>query len=437
MATRPLHQNQVRGAVQQKNGEGERKNRTALGDIGNVVTTRGVPAINGVIKPSAINRPLTRSFRAQLVANAQIAVDKKKKQGEQAVDLNIGGVRKPGGVGALAQKKQEKKKTEEEMVVTKTPSYEHRKQKQKHVSHKKSASLTSFMTARSKEACGLTKKPQELIVNIDEGSLEDELAVVEYVEVIYKFYKMAEDENRLIDYMGSQPDINDKMRSILVDWLIEVHYKFELRKETLYLTINIIDRFLSMMVVPRKELQLVGIASMLLACKYEEIWAPEVNDFVHIADKAYVREQVLAMEKVILEKLEWYLTVPTPYMFLTRYIKASIPADSEMESMVYFYAELGIMNYSTTIKYPPSILAASSVYAARCTLNSSPSWTETLKHYTGHSASQLMECARLLVSFHVAAPESKLRAVYKKFSKPENGTVALRSPAKALLASTS
>lgn len=79
--------------------------------------------------------------------------------------------------------------------------------------------------------------------------------------------------------MGSQPDLNPKMRSILIDWLIEVHRKFELTPETLYLTINIVDRYLSVKTVPRKELQLVGISSMLLASKYEEIWAIEVNIF--------------------------------------------------------------------------------------------------------------------------------------------------------------
>lgn len=78
------------------------------------------------------------------------------------------------------------------------------------------------------------------------------------------------------DYMDLQPDINAKMRSILVDWLIEVHRKFELTPETLYLTMNIVDRFLSVKVVPRKELQLLGISAMVIACKYEEIWAPEV-----------------------------------------------------------------------------------------------------------------------------------------------------------------
>lgn len=76
--------------------------------------------------------------------------------------------------------------------------------------------------------------------------------------------------------MNSQPDINSKMRAILIDWLVEVHRKFELMPESLYLTINIVDRYLSMKVVSRRELQLVGIGSMLIACKYEEIWAPEV-----------------------------------------------------------------------------------------------------------------------------------------------------------------
>lgn len=170
---------------------------------------------------------------------------------------------------------------------------------------------------------------------------------------------MSQEDGRVHDYMSSQPDINVKMRSILVDWLVEVHRKFELMPETFYLTINIVDRFLSMKAVHRKELQLVGISSMLIASKYEEIWAPEVkflsflimkcafdkinvltflyafscmqvNDFVLISDNAYVRQQVLVMEKTILNNLEWYLTVPTPYVFLVRYIKASTPSNKEV-----------------------------------------------------------------------------------------------------------
>jgi cyclin B len=85
-----------------------------------------------------------------------------------------------------------------------------------------------------------------------------------------------QNESRPNDYMDRQPEINEKMRAILVDWLIDVQHKFELSPETLYLTINIIDRFLSVKTVPRKELQLVGMSATLMASKYEEIWAPEV-----------------------------------------------------------------------------------------------------------------------------------------------------------------
>lgn len=86
-----------------------------------------------------------------------------------------------------------------------------------------------------------------------------------------------QEESRVHDYMVSQANINAKMRTILVDWLIEVHNKFKLMPETLYLTVNILDRYLSMKTVNRRELQLVGISSMLIACKYEEIWAPQVE----------------------------------------------------------------------------------------------------------------------------------------------------------------
>ncbi|RRT67962.1 hypothetical protein B296_00038768, partial [Ensete ventricosum] len=172
-------------------------------------------------------------------------------------------------------------------------------------SRKKVTTLTSVLTARSKVlltrfaggacnntlktccllfckvACGLTDKPKEVVDDIDEADKEDELAVVDYVEDIYKFYKSAEVSSnhcsRPHGYMDSQVEINAKMRAILADWLIEVHHKFELMPETLYLTFHIIDRYLSMETVLRREFQLVGVSAMLIASKYEEIWAPEAS----------------------------------------------------------------------------------------------------------------------------------------------------------------
>lgn len=81
-----------------------------------------------------------------------------------------------------------------------------------------------------------------------------------------------------------QRDINEKMRAILVDWLIEVHLKFKLRHETLYLTVNVLDRFLCVRETERRKLQLVGVVALLVASKYEEIYAPEKADIVYICD---------------------------------------------------------------------------------------------------------------------------------------------------------
>ncbi|EOY26711.1 Cyclin B2,3 [Theobroma cacao] len=92
--------------------------------------------------------------------------------------------------------------------------------------------------------------------------------------------------------MALQCDIKERMRGILIDWLIEVHYKFELMEETLYLTVNLIDRFLAIQQVVRKKLQLVGVTAMLLACKYEEVSVPVVEDLILISDKAYSRKEV-------------------------------------------------------------------------------------------------------------------------------------------------
>ncbi|KAL2238511.1 G2/mitotic-specific cyclin S13-7 [Sesamum indicum] len=431
MASRAVVPEQVRvGGGKQKNGHAEGRNRRVLGDIGNFVTA---PAVEG--KPQ-IARPITRSFGAQLLANAQAAKEKNNSKKPLAENVNdLAG--KDGAVKPAVPHKKESLKPKKEAVIVISPdedeSCKSGRKLREGSSKKPNKTLTSVLTARSKAACGVTKKPKDLIVDIDAADVDNELSAVEYVEDIYNFYKLTEGDGRVHDYIDAQPEMNSKMRAILVDWLIEVHKKFELMPESLYLTVNIVDRFLSVKTVPRRELQLVGISSMLIACKYEEIWAPEVNDFIAISDNAYVREQVLLMEKAILGKLEWYLTVPTPYVFLVRYIKASLPSDKEMENMTFFFAELGLMNYSAVIPYCPSMLAASAVYAARCTLNRIPLWTETLNHHTGYSEDQLMECARLLVSFHSGAGENKLKAVLRKYSNPERGAVALFPPARSLL----
>ncbi|VFR02527.1 unnamed protein product [Cuscuta campestris] len=274
---------------------------------------------------------------------------------------------------------------------------------------------------------------ESLLLDIDSGDAKNPLAVVEYIEDLYAYYRKMENCSCVSpDYMSKQFDINEKMRAILIDWLIEVHHKFELREETLFLTINIIDRFLEKQSVVRKRLQLVGLVAMLLACKYEEVSVPVVDDFVFISAKAYTKKEVLDMESCMLNTLQFNMSLPTPYVFLRRFLKAT-QSDKKLELLALFLIELCLVEYEMT-KYSPSSLAAAAVYTAQCTLHCChKEWNQTCQWHTGYSELQLLESSRMMVSFHQRAGTGKLTGVYRKYNTSRFGHVAKCEPATFLL----
>ena len=129
--------------------------------------------------------------------------------------------------------------------------------------------------------------------DIDERDSDDPLCATSYVQDMYEHFRSKEVSTSVRPvYMEDQRYINERMRSILVDWLVEVHLKFKLVPETLYLTVNIIDRYLAKTEVSRPKLQLVGVTALLIASKYEEIYPPELRDLVYICDRAYSKLEV-------------------------------------------------------------------------------------------------------------------------------------------------
>ncbi|KAI3881344.1 hypothetical protein MKX03_025659 [Papaver bracteatum] len=218
--------------------------------------------------------------------------------------------------------------------------------------------------------------------------------------------------------MDCQKEITEHTRMKIVDWLIGVHMDIQLPPEVLYLAVQIFDRYLSMnLVVREEEMKLIGVTAMFIASKYEEVkeCAPKLGEFADSTDNAsYSTEQILAMEKSIMVKFKWILPFPNAYHFLVRFLKAA-EADVEMENMVFSLMELGLMHYAM-LKYCPSMLAASAVYAAHSMLMYSPLWDETLELHTGYSESQLIDCAAKLVSFHSGAAEHEFQTVFRKYS---------------------
>ncbi|CAN7090287.1 unnamed protein product [Brassica rapa subsp. narinosa] len=264
---------------------------------------------------------------------------------------------------------------------------------------------------------------EEPILDIDLSDSKNSLAAVEYVQDLYSFYRTMERFSCVpVDYMMQQMDLNEKMRAILIDWLIEVHDKFDLMKETLFLTVNLIDRFLSKKAVMRKKLQLVGLVALLLACKYEEVSVPVVEDLVLISDKAYTRNDVLDMEKTMLSTLQFNVSLPTQYPFLKRFLKAA-QADKKCEMLASFLIELALVEYEM-LRFQPSLLAATAVYTAQCTVGGYRQWTSTCEFHSHYSEDQLMECCRKMVSLHQRAATGKLTGVYRKYNTSKFGYIA-------------
>ncbi|XP_026397409.1 G2/mitotic-specific cyclin-2-like [Papaver somniferum] len=233
---------------------------------------------------------------------------------------------------------------------------------------------------------------EELILDIDSCDSKNTLAVIDYIDDIYAHYKKTENSSCVSpNYMVQQSDINEKMRVILVDWLIEVHYKFELMDETLFLMVNIIDRFLSLQTVERKKLQLVGITAMLLACKYEEVSVPVVDDLIIISDKDYTRKEVLAMEKSIVNTLKFNMSVPTSYVFMKRFLKAA-QSDKKLELLSFFFIELSLVDHDM-LRLPPSLLAVAAIYTAQFTFSRTRHWSKTTEWHSYYSEDQLQMVA--------------------------------------------
>mmetsp|Transcript_9458 Transcript_9458/g.8991 ORF Transcript_9458/g.8991 Transcript_9458/m.8991 type:complete len:152 (+) Transcript_9458:979-1434(+) len=138
-------------------------------------------------------------------------------------------------------------------------------------------------------------------------------------------------------YLGKvQSEIKDTSRAFLVEWIIDVHRKFRLMPETLYVTVYIIDKFLSLEQIKKQELHLLGVTALLISTKYEEIYPPELKDLLNVSENKFSRQEVLKMETKILSSLEFNFMYPSSLRFLERYRKISSVA--QYDEQIFFFA---------------------------------------------------------------------------------------------------
>lgn len=271
--------------------------------------------------------------------------------------------------------------------------------------------------------------------------------VVQYREDIYCHMRELETKHRpYARYMQKQPDINYSMRAILVDWLVEVCEEYSQHSETLYLAVSYVDRFLSCMSVVRGKLQLVGTAATFIAAKYEEVYPPEVSDFVYITDNTYTKREVLRMEHLMLKVLSFDLATPTALAFLSHYC-ISKGISKKIFHLASFITELSLLEADPYLQFKPSMLAAAALATARhcmlcthcdeeVTLDNNKfheecgliAWPDTLQVSSGYSLIDLNPCTKQLARTHAHASQQPNQAIIDKYRNSKFDKVSSVAP---------
>ncbi|KAF9101950.1 G2/mitotic-specific cyclin [Mortierella sp. GBA35] len=260
------------------------------------------------------------------------------------------------------------------------------------------------------------KRPRrDEYVDWDDLDAEDEndpLMVSEYVADIFAYMQDLEmatmpDEK----YMDTQKELAWKMRSVLVDWLAEVHNKFKLLPETLFLAVNLIDRFLSSRGVSLVKLQLVGVTALFIAAKYEEVMAPSVQNFIYMTDGGFTDKEILKAERYMLQALQFRLCYPSPMNFLRRISKAD-NYDIHSRTVAKYLMEIPLLDH-TFLPHPPSMISGAALCLARKMMGHEE-WTPNLIHYSGYTEEQLVVCMDKMVEFLRKPAEDTF--VFKKYS---------------------
>jgi len=264
------------------------------------------------------------------------------------------------------------------------------------------------------------KLPQG-VEDIDTKDLGNPQLCAEYATETFAYLRELEGRCVVRNMHLAGQQTNERMRAVLVDWLVEVQGQFKLLQETLHSTVDIIDRYMAVegKNVGRSKLQLVGVSAMFLAAKIEEMYAPACNDFVYITDNAYTEDEIKATELKIVRALEFNLSQPVSLNFLRRFSKAG-DVDVLQHNLAKFFLETCLLDY-TLVPVPGSKLAAASLFLSlsltEACLPREEAWSPTLAFYSGYSKEEVMPVVRKIASNVVKAAKAptKLQAVRNKY----------------------
>ncbi|KAA6393492.1 MAG: putative cyclin B [Streblomastix strix] len=261
----------------------------------------------------------------------------------------------------------------------------------------------------------------ELAEDIDFGDETNENLCSCYANDIYAYLKELEMKLRVApNYMQIQPHITPRLRAYCVDWQVQMHrhlsqmFEKPLQIDTLFLSIHTLDRFLSRKIIAADKLHLVGLGCFYVASKFEETYYPSIDQLLKFVPNVGKKDDIIRMERVILNELKYTLGAPTSLIFLKRYAKAA-HADQNIGMLSRFMSEYALSNYSISSNYLPSVIAASATAHALRIVGRQP-WTATLQKYTGYTFEDLRACMTEMRDIIKKAPILKTQAIYRKYA---------------------
>ena len=172
-------------------------------------------------------------------------------------------------------------------------------------------------------------------------------------------------------------------------------------------------------------MHLIGVSTLLISAKYEEIYPPELRDLLTVSENKFTRDDVLAMEQDILMTLNFKVTSPSSYRFLQRFSRlSSVFADKEVFFYAQFIQEVSLLDASLLQFKPSQIAAASLILATKQLKDCDDAWNKEVEQMTGYSQKDLAQVVEEVRSFATEINPKFISTLKYKFSKPEYMKVA-------------
>jgi hypothetical protein len=283
--------------------------------------------------------------------------------------------------------------------------------------------ITALSAQLGPEMCAVVRRTIDGMVNLSELSAAIETLERPMVNVASPQYHpscvatLLDGEARLgyLPYFDDfQPEVSSRVRHILVDWIVDVTARYRFCDETLHLAIALFDRYLAVKPVARGDVQLVGIAALFLATKYEEIYPPDVHDLVAMAAHTYTKEDILHTERQIFMKLAFRVTIPSSFAFAQAVMAEQDPMPTPLQRhMVAFLLEAALHTHVYG-QLRPSLTACAAVFIARvwCAIPTPTPSQEVL-----HAVQQVFNAVMKVLRLTARCPAQRNKYASSKYER--------------------